>query len=108
MRVAAQVLGHADPHFDLHEVAEACGVNTSRSATSTWIENDLRTQVGLYTQPGTWKFAPLTDVVTIDASEAYDAARTAPRSAGATSAPRSVAAHPTTCRRTASRANASL
>jgi hypothetical protein len=28
MWVVAQVLGHADPKFDVYEFAEACGVNT--------------------------------------------------------------------------------
>jgi len=28
MWVTAQVLGHADPNFDVYEYAEACGVNT--------------------------------------------------------------------------------
>jgi hypothetical protein len=28
MWVAAQVLGHTDPNFDVYEFAEACGVNT--------------------------------------------------------------------------------
>jgi hypothetical protein len=73
MWVAAQVLGHADPNFDVHEFAEACGINTSRSAGRAWIENGLRTQAGLYMQPGTWKFDPLTEVVTTDTSDAYHA-----------------------------------
>ena len=68
-----QDFGRADPQFDVREFAQACGVNTSRAAKSSWIENGLRTEVGLYMQPGTWKFDPLIRVVTTDTSDAYHA-----------------------------------
>jgi hypothetical protein len=44
MWVVAQVLGHADPNFDVYEFAEACGVNTlTRSGRRNgFIEAGLR------------------------------------------------------------------
>ena len=59
MWVAAQVLGHADPNFDEHEFAEACGVNPydSRGRKSGTITAGLRKINGRYCQPGTWDVA---------------------------------------------------
>lgn len=54
MWVAAQVLGHADPNFDVYEFAEACDVNT-RTRTGRQnggIEAGLRKNGTRYQQPG--------------------------------------------------------
>lgn len=78
MWVAAQVLGHADPNFDVHEFAEACGVNTSRTTRSLWVDNGLRKQFGQYMRPGTRKFDPLSEVVTTETSDAFHATTQCP------------------------------
>ncbi|MFF4491186.1 hypothetical protein ACFY0F_32775 [Streptomyces sp. NPDC001544] len=73
MWVTAQVLGYNDPNFDVYEFAEACGINvlTSRGAKNGMIDAGLRSWRGQYQRPGTWKFDPLTEVVTTDTSDAY-------------------------------------
>ncbi|GAA0983032.1 hypothetical protein GCM10009555_053940 [Acrocarpospora macrocephala] len=55
MWATAQVLGHADPNFDIYEYAEACGVNTrnSRGGKNGVIEAGIRRHQGRYQQPGT-------------------------------------------------------
>ncbi|MEV4751667.1 hypothetical protein AB0K21_35375 [Streptosporangium sp. NPDC049248] len=57
MWVTAQVLGHADPNFDVYEYAEACGVDTqnSRGGKDGGIESGLRKHNSLYLCPGTWE-----------------------------------------------------
>jgi hypothetical protein len=63
MWVTAQVLMHADPNFDVHEYAEACGVPTrllynSDGRKSKGIINGLRIDwvTGRAAKPGTWDF----------------------------------------------------
>ncbi|MEV1084148.1 hypothetical protein AB0I98_39075 [Streptomyces sp. NPDC050211] len=75
MWVTAQVLGYNDPNFDVYEFAEACGVNTrnSRGGKDGGIDAGLRKQYGQYMRPGTWKFDPLTEVITTDTSDCYHA-----------------------------------
>ncbi|MFE5863083.1 hypothetical protein ACFQ77_21420 [Streptomyces virginiae] len=75
MWVVAQTLGYSDPNFDVYEFAEACGVNTitSRGAKDGGIAAGLRVSYGQYTRPGTWKFDPLTEVITTDTSDYYHA-----------------------------------
>jgi hypothetical protein len=64
MWVVAQVLGHADPNFDVYEFAEACGVNTrTRSGRRDGgIEAGLRRDWSAPGQPlcypGTWDARP--------------------------------------------------
>lgn len=56
MWVVAQVLGHADPNFDVYEFAEACGVRTltPRGERDGGIEYGLRRNhtTGRYASPG--------------------------------------------------------
>ncbi|MDX3763917.1 hypothetical protein, partial [Streptomyces sp. AK02-04a] len=78
MWVVAQVLGHSDPNFDVHEFADACGLNTRKPAARAWIDNGLRAQYGQYMRPGTWRFDPLTEVVTTNSSDAYHATTKCP------------------------------
>ncbi|MCK8431851.1 hypothetical protein G3I77_02080 [Streptomyces sp. D2-8] len=75
MWVTAQVLGYNDPNFDVYEFAEACGINTqnSRGGRDGTYRAGLRSMDGLYQQPGTFKYDPLTEVVTTDTSDAYHA-----------------------------------
>jgi hypothetical protein len=55
MWVVAQVLGHADPNFDVYEFAEACGVDTATPSgrpKSGVITAGLRYEDGRLAQPG--------------------------------------------------------
>ncbi|WP_329426806.1 hypothetical protein OG339_42170 [Streptosporangium sp. NBC_01495] len=54
MWVAAQVLGHADPNFNVYEFAEACGVDTKTRTgrQNGGIEAGLRKNGARYQQPG--------------------------------------------------------
>ncbi|MFD8531542.1 hypothetical protein ACFV0L_29390 [Streptosporangium canum] len=54
MWVAAQVLGHADPNFNVYEFAEACGVDTQTRTgrQDGGIEAGLRKNGARYQQPG--------------------------------------------------------
>lgn len=59
MWVAAQVLGHQDPNFDVYEFAAACGVETltRRGVKDGSISAGLRIdQEGRYARPGTWDY----------------------------------------------------
>lgn len=73
MWVTAQVLGYNDPNFNVHEFAEACGVNilNSRGEPSGSITAGLREQSGRYMRPGTFEFDPVTEAVTTDACQTY-------------------------------------
>jgi hypothetical protein len=53
--VAAQVLGHRDPNFNVVEFAEAAGV---QGFPAGWIQAGVRTdfQTGRYQRPGTYEF----------------------------------------------------
>jgi hypothetical protein len=57
MWMTAQVLGHADPNFDVYEFAEACGVDTrnSRGGKNGGILAGLRVHDGRYDKPGTFE-----------------------------------------------------
>lgn len=57
MWVTAQVLGHADPNFDVYEYAEACGVDTrnARGGKDGTIKAGLRLRDGRYHKPGTFE-----------------------------------------------------
>lgn len=62
MWVAAQVLAHADPNFDVYEFAEACGVPTrnARGELLRSIEAGLRRDPDSgFHQPGTWSTVSL-------------------------------------------------
>lgn len=50
--VTAQVLGHADPNFDVVEFAAACGVDAPRG----WIESGVRRVDGVFQVPGTFDY----------------------------------------------------
>ncbi|WP_433507289.1 hypothetical protein ACQP04_12975 [Pseudonocardia halophobica] len=67
MWVAAQVLAHRDPNFDVYEFAEACGIAprliyTSRGRKSGGIINGLRQDDGGFHRPGTYSSAPTAPV----------------------------------------------
>jgi hypothetical protein len=52
MWVTAQVLGHADPNFDVAEFAKACGVNLE----SAGVQSGLRRRGEAYAIPGTYDY----------------------------------------------------
>lgn len=52
MWVAAQVLRHSDPNFDVYEFAEACGINTAPLGRA--IAYGLRCASEAYDRPGTF------------------------------------------------------
>jgi hypothetical protein len=62
MWVTSQVLGHADPNFDVYEYAESCGVTTrTPSGARAWVAHGLRLDWSdhgsgpTYCYPGTWE-----------------------------------------------------
>ncbi|MFM9877845.1 MAG: hypothetical protein ACKVOG_08360 [Rhodoglobus sp.] len=66
MWVMAQVLLHADPNFDVHEFATACGVPNrivfnADGRRSGAIRTGLRIDhaTGRAARPGTWEFDPI-------------------------------------------------
>lgn len=80
MWVTAQVLGYNDPNFDVHEFAEACGLNilNSRGGLNGSFTAGLREQCGRYMRPGTFEFDAVTEVITTHGSEAYHATTACP------------------------------
>ena len=55
MWVTAQVLGHADPNFNVYEFADACGIEikTQHGQLNGMIECGVRQVNGRYCRPGT-------------------------------------------------------
>ncbi|MFI7691627.1 hypothetical protein ACIBQ6_21345 [Nonomuraea sp. NPDC049655] len=53
MWVAAQVLGHEDPNFDIKEFAEACGL--TGMSESTLYYGTRRNSEGRYSKPGSYE-----------------------------------------------------